>query len=238
MNIALIGGTVEALLLALELSSTHQVYIIELEAEIGLPVRHPGRFLELDLLQNYFSDEHITFLCPQQNEDGWGCRWEWIGKHLAAKAARENITFLSRTRILSHHQHQQTHLLNLSTNERDFPPELEVQHVVLMSPNALQGPGKLQHNCVNDALKTYPIPPSTHWYGGTLPTASLPTGATADLLLSRGDGLTECWWLTSPTWQPPSGFIETCEVELPINLDEISFDASVQRAVSFAKHFV
>ena len=238
MNVALIGGTVEALLLALELSTTHRVYIIELEAEIGLPVRHPGRFLDLPLIQNYFSDEHMAFLSPQMNRDGWGCRWEWISKHLAAKAARENITFLTRTRILSHHLHQQTHLLKLSTNERAFPPELEVQHVVLMSPNALQGPGKLQHNCQKDTLQIYPSPPSTHWYGGTLPTSSLPSDATADLLLSRGDGLTECWWPTSPTWQPESGFIETCEVELPINPDDISFDAAVQRAVSFRTHFL
>jgi len=238
MNVALIGGTVEALLLALELSSTHQVYIIELEAEIGLPVRHPGRFLEPPLLRNYFSEEHIAFLCPKSNVDGWGCRWEWIGKHLAAKAATQNITFLSRTRILSHQYAQQTHVLKLSTNERGFPSEIEAQHVVLMSPNALQGPGKLQHNCLKDTLQIYPFPPSTHWYGGTLPTSSLPLDATADLLLSRGDGLTECWWSTSPTWRPTSGFIETCEVELPINRDDISFDAAVQRAVSFGKQFV
>ena len=46
VRVVLIGGSIEALLLSIELSSQHDITIIELEAEIGLPVQHPGRIMD------------------------------------------------------------------------------------------------------------------------------------------------------------------------------------------------
>ena len=125
--------------------------------------------------QIFFSAESIDFLSLQHNEHGWGCRWEWVSKHLAAKAARNNVTFLTRTRILSHQHTGEHHLLHLSHNERDFPHRLEVDHVVSMSKNALIGPGQRRHTIDLNDIQHYPFPPSRSWFGGTLPTSSLPT---------------------------------------------------------------
>ena len=72
MDVVLIGGSIEALLLSLELVSDHNVSIVELEAEIGLPVQHPGRIIDRASIANLFTDEQQSFLELKENEDGWG----------------------------------------------------------------------------------------------------------------------------------------------------------------------
>ena len=57
MDIVLIGGTIESLLVANHYSKDHDVSIIEQEAELGLPSMHPGRILDIDLFKSYFSEE-------------------------------------------------------------------------------------------------------------------------------------------------------------------------------------
>ena len=89
MNVILIGGTIEALVLAHHLQAEHHVIIIELEAELGLPVMHPGRVVNPELLNEYMTDEQQNFLLLSENEQGWGCRWDWVLKHLAANISRK-----------------------------------------------------------------------------------------------------------------------------------------------------
>ena len=62
MNIVLIGGTVEALVLAWELGADHNITVIEIEAEMGLPMTHPGRIMNSSILDDLFSEEQIAFL--------------------------------------------------------------------------------------------------------------------------------------------------------------------------------
>ena len=62
MNIVLIGGTIEALLVAEHYSNDHAVSIIEIEAEVGLPSVHPGRVIDIDLFKSYFSEKQLEFL--------------------------------------------------------------------------------------------------------------------------------------------------------------------------------
>ena len=62
LRIALIGGTIEALVLAHHLVEKNDVIIIEMEAELGLPVNHPGRVVDQNLLDTYFTSEQQTFL--------------------------------------------------------------------------------------------------------------------------------------------------------------------------------
>ena len=45
MDIVLIGGTIEAFLVAEHYCKDNAVYVIEIEAELGLPSVHPGRCL-------------------------------------------------------------------------------------------------------------------------------------------------------------------------------------------------
>ena len=84
MDIVLIGGSIEALLLSIELVNKHNISIVELEAEIGLPAHHPGRIVDLKSLDGFFTDQQQSFLELKENQDGWGCRWEWVMKHIAA----------------------------------------------------------------------------------------------------------------------------------------------------------
>ena len=64
MDVVLIGGTIEALLVADHYSKDHNVSIIEIEAELGLPSVHPGRFIDVDLFKSYFTEAvsytHLT----------------------------------------------------------------------------------------------------------------------------------------------------------------------------------
>ena len=101
MNIVLIGGTVEALVLAWELGADHNITVIEIEAEMGLPMTHPGRIMNSSILDDLFSEEQIAFLALKENPDGYGCRWDWVMKHLAANVARRGVSFMTRTRVLS-----------------------------------------------------------------------------------------------------------------------------------------
>ena len=126
LRIALIGGTIEALILAHHLLEKNDVVIIEMEAELGLPVNHPGRVIDQNLLDTYFTSEQQTFLALQSNPDGWGCRWDWIMKHLAANIARHGVQFLTRTRVLSSTKKNQTIHLELSSTEREKPTLLIV----------------------------------------------------------------------------------------------------------------
>ena len=49
------------------LQGEHHVIIIELEAELGLPVMHPGRVVNR-LLNEYMTDEQQNFLLLSENE--------------------------------------------------------------------------------------------------------------------------------------------------------------------------
>ena len=238
MRVVLIGGTIEALLLSIELSSKHDVFIVELEAEIGLPVQHPGRILDPSWLDDYFTNEQISFLELKENEDGWGCRWDWVMKHLAANAARRDVTFLTRTRIQSCAQHDSTYVLELTSSERATPTHMVADRVVLMTNPTTGAPGGRSH-CLTPS-----IPPqfshlkTTEWFGGTVLSADVEEETGADLILSRGDGMTELWWSSSCSWVPSHGYLEQCTVLLSVEKIELSLDAVMSRVRDFLLEFV
>ena len=71
MKFVLIGGTVEALLLSLKLSTDHEVFIVEMEAEIGLPERHLAESLMFKNFQISFQPKaSIFYLFNITNMDG------------------------------------------------------------------------------------------------------------------------------------------------------------------------
>ena len=231
LRIALIGGTIEALVLAHHLVEKNDVTIIEMEAELGLPVNHPGRVVDQNLLDTYFTSEQQTFLSLQSNADGWGCRWDWIMKHLAANIARHGVQFLTRTRVLSSTKKNQTIHLELTSTERDKPTLLTVDRLALTESSEKRGPGNRQHSLSPHPPITLSFPDTVTWFGGTVVSEDATTAPNPDLFLSRGDGMTELWWLNKPSWSPSRGFIEQCTPHLSKNLDDLSFDSAVLRAL-------
>ncbi len=238
MRIVLIGGTIEALLLSIELSSEHAVFIVELEAEIGLPVHHPGRILDPSWLPDYLTEEQISFLELKANEDGWGCRWDWVMKHFAANAARQNVSFLTRTRVQSCTEHDGSYLLEFTSSERMTPTHMVVDRVVLMTNPSTAAPGGRSHQLSPFSPPTFPSPETTEWFGGTVLSGDVDATIQADLILSRGDGMTELWWSTPHSWVPSHGYLEQCRIFLPTKKTELSLDSVMSRVRDYHTEFV
>ena len=238
LRIALIGGTIEALVLAHHLLEKNDVIIIEMEAELGLPVNHPGRVIDPNLLDTYFTSEQQTFLSLQSNSDGWGCRWDWIMKHLAANIARDGVQFLTRTRVLSSTKKNQTIHLELTSTERDKPTILTVDRLVLTESSEKRGPGNRQHSLFPHSPITLSFPDTVPWFGGTVVSEDATSAPGPNLCLSRADGMTELWWLDRPLWSPSRGFIEQCTPHLSEDPEDLSFDSAVLRALERLSTFV
>lgn len=238
MNIVLIGGTVEALLLAYHLQDQHDVYIVEIEAELGLPVMHPGYVREPTLLDTYMTHDQQSFLLLSQNHQGWGCRWDWVLKHLAANVARKGATCLTRTRILSCTQQNDQYAIELSSSERHLPTHLIADRVLQMTQPETQGPGRRRHELSPHQPELFPMLTTTLWKGGTLLTEDAQHAPTTELHLQRGDGMTELWWRDEMEWSPPRGFFESCSVFLPSDEAQLSFDAVVSRVLAYLEDFV
>lgn len=237
VRVVLIGGSIEALLLSIELSSQHDVTIIELEAEIGLPVQHPGRILDPLKLQHYLTDDQISFLELKENNDGWGCRWDWVMKHFAAVAARQQVSFFTRTRIQSCTEHDNTYVLELTSSERTTPTHMVADRVVLMTGQS-GAPGGRVHHLSPSRPSEFPSPELTEWFGGTVLSEDADATTGADLMLARGDGMTELWWSTSSSWMPQRGYLEQCRVNLPSKKSELSLDSVMSRVRDFLTEFV
>ena len=237
MHVVLVGGTAEALVLSHHLATEHTVSIVELEAELGLPVQFPGRVVDRSLLSDYFTDEQISFLMLRENVDGWGCRWDWIVKHLAANAARKGVQCYTRTRILSCTTTEAGTVIHLSSNERDLPSHLFADRVIAMHPVEPSGPGRRRHQWSPHSPERFPETTHITWFGGSV----LPSDATRapdpTLTLERGDDMTEVWWSSPPTWTPLHGFIEQCCLQLPSDVDLLSFDGVVSRVREYANTF-
>jgi hypothetical protein len=239
MHILLLGASLDSLLLSLHLQSKgHLVTIVEIEAEVGLPLHHPGRIINIDLVSDYFSNNQIEFLSLQENEDGWGCRWEWVLKHMAHRVVQQNVTCMLRTRVLNIGSNGDGFHVTVSSNERDLPTEFTVDHIINMQPKGYQTPGNRSHEYPPSFVQEYPYPNVEPWVGGIVLSSTLQQHVEADLLLKHADGLAELWWKGTPSWTPPNGFIETCELHLPSDIDEVSFDAVVRRVASFAQDIV
>ena len=237
VRVVLIGGSIEALLLSIELSPQHDVTIIELEAEIGLPVQHPGRIINPSELQHYLNPDQISFLELKENEDGWGCRWDWVMKHFAAVAARQHVSFFTRTRIQSCMEHDNTYVLELTSSERTTPTHMVADRVVLMTGQS-GAPGGRSHQLSPSRPSEFPSPATTEWFGGTVLSGDADAATGADIILARGDGMTELWWSTSSSWVPQRGYLEQCRVYLPCEKSELSLDSVMSRVRDFLTEFV
>ena len=239
MKIGLIGGTLESLLLALELQKEeHQIHIFEIEAEIGLPVQYPGYVENMTLFSEYFTEEQQRFLTLCSNPIGWAFRTEWVVKFLAHQAVALGVHCLPRTRILGCQSSPDGVEIQLSSNERDFPSNLHVDLLIDFTYPSASKPGHLEHRVPSECALPYTTDSSTPWFGGLVLQSDLMEGTNALLELRRSDGVAELWWPTKPGWVPQHGFLETYEASLQERPEQLSFDAAVRRARSFVAHVV
>ena len=240
MHILLLGASLDSLLLSSHLrANDHTVTIVEIEAEIGLPLHHPGRVIEISHFSDFFTQEQMEFLALHENDDGWGCRWEWVLKHVAHRVAQQGVSCLLRTRVLDVQQHADLFHVTISSNERNVPTNLTVDTIIDMQPRGQKVPGQRCHAPLPSPLPSYPFPDQEPWMGGmALFSTVQDEDPDADLVLRHADGLVELWWKGPQRWSPANGFIETCQVDLPTDIDEISFDAIVRRVNSFAASIV
>ena len=226
-SVVLIGGTFSNLITSIELSETHHVMLIELNAEIGLPSISPGYIQNKELLTLYLTQKQIKFLQLHPFENGFTLRSEWGLKHLAVHAAQKGVEIFTRTRI--------THCV-----ETDEGFSIDFQGA---GPN---GSGQIHcHSLINDIQWTYQAPGSKNhalpssqkiqtpefgkfiqMYGGTAlknDCTDVPDSVTT---LPRFEGLTEVWQ-TSEEWIPEKGWIEIIVCSLPSLIDKRCIDAQI-----------
>ncbi len=226
-SVVLLGGTFSNLITAIELSQTHNVTIIELNAEIGLPSISPGHIRDQELLNHYLSSEQINFLQLHAFDDGFTLRSEWGLKHLAVHAAKIGVEIFTRTRI--------THCVET----------IDGFSIKFQGAGSNRSDGIDCHSLINDIQWTYQAPGAKHhalsdskkihtpnfgtfgpMYGGTAlknDCQNVPNGIT---LLPRFEGLTEVWQ-TSENWKPEKGWIETIDCSLPTSIEKRCIDAQI-----------
>ena len=239
MNIGLLGGTLESLLLALELRKRkHEVFLFEIDAEIGMPVQYPGWLLDLEVLGNWLSKEQRNFLTLYKNEHGWAFRMEWAMKFLSHQATKKGVNCFPRTRVLNTVSIPEGFKVDLTAGERSFPSEVVLDRIVDFTMFGDSRPGDLKHQVNPDHRIEYRSEPLQSWFGALLLQSDARQAPNAVLELHRSDGLAELWWSEKPSWMPERGFVETYEANLPDSLKDLTFDAAVGRVRSFLQKLV
>ena len=226
-SVVLLGGTFSNLITAIELSQTHEVTVIELNAEIGLPSISPGHIRDQKLLTQYLFPGQIKFLQLHPFEEGFTLRSEWGLKHLAVHAAEKGVEIFTRTRITQCSETDDGFLLELQGAGSNSSDQIECHFLVNDIQWTYQAPGAKRH--------TLPDSQNTHvpdfgvfvpMHGGTAlesDCTDLPDGIT---VLPRFEGLTEVWQ-TSEVWKPHKGWIEIIECSLPTTAEKRCIDAQI-----------
>lgn len=238
MKIGIIGGSLQGILLSIQLASEHEITVFELDAEIGTPAWHPGYIVNPDLLSTFLTEEQRSFLMLKQCKDGWGMRWEWLMKHLTIIAAQRGVSLRTRTRIQQTTEDGEYIVVETSSNETSQPSTFTFNHLIdAQTPH--QKPGRLNHTLHQNHTTQYPFEESIPWFGGILSNHHLPktTPLVPELILPRSDNLTELWWNTENYWIPEEGYIEEIRISLPKDKSMISFDAMYQKTTEFLQKF-
>ena len=239
MNIGIVGGSLEGILLSLQLAPHHDVTVFELDAEIGTPAWHPGYIVNPSLLDDFLTNEQRSFLLLKQCADGWGMRWEWLMKHLTIVAAQRGVSLRTRTRILQSSRDGEHVVVETSSNETSQPSIFSFDRLI-NTQTAHQKPGGLQHSMNPDHTTHYPFEDSISWFGGILSHQHLPSPVplSPELILPRSDNLTELWWNSEEYWIPEEGYIEEIRISLPKDKSNVSFDAMYQKTVEFLHYLM
>jgi len=225
VNIALIGSNVASMLLAHQLADDHSVVLLEQEAEVGMPVRHPGCVVDIDLLSRYIPATHQHVLQLQHNPsvDAYGCRWEWVSKLLMIELTKLGVRVHTRTRIRDASRLEKGIRLALVSSLGN--EMLHVDAVVDMRYGT-EGPGTLQHMLDERYITAWQRPPMANAVGMVVLSDDLDAPPLATLIMHRADGTSEAWWKHTPSWIPKHGALERMNGQLPDDVSLWSFDGS------------
>jgi hypothetical protein len=226
-SIGLIGGTFSNLILAIELSDTHQITLFELNAEIGLPSVSPGYIENKNILTQYLTPQQIDFLQIHPLQNGFTLRSEWALKHLAVLAAAKGVEIFTRTRITECTENPKRLTLHFSGAGPNSAGTLECDSIINDMQWTYQAPGAKHHHLIqSNKIQTPQFGDFTPMHGGTALTSDCLTTPVEIITYPRAEGLTEVWQ-DSEKWIPEKGWIETIQCTLPNHLDKRSIDAQI-----------
>ena len=236
MNIGIVGGSLQGILISLYLTPEHNVTLFELDAEIGTPAWHPGYIIDPSLLDPFLTEEQRSFLLMKKNPMGWGLRWEWLMKHLTIVAAQKGVHLRTRTRIHQTTQDGPITIVETSSNETSQPTVFPFHHLINAQIPSTK-PGGLQHCLGQHHCIDYPFLETIPWFGGIISSDHLPNIVpnSPSLVLHRGDNLVELWWNNSNSWNPPKGYLEEMRTHLPSDVFQTSFDSLQAEVIDFVQ---
>jgi len=226
-SVVLIGATFSNLITAIELSETHHVMLIELNAEIGLPSISPGHIHNKELLTHYITSKQIKFLQLHPFENGFTLRSEWGLKHLAVHAAQKGVEIFTRTRITNCVETDEGFSIDFQGAGKKGSGQVHCHSLINDTQWTYQAPGA-KHHALPDSQKiqTPEFGKFIQMHGGTAlknDITDTPEGVT---LLPRFEGLTEVWQ-TSEQWIPEKGWIEIILCSLPSLIEKRCIDAQI-----------
>tara|TARA_Y100000994_G_C15692827_1_gene442221 strand:- start:354 stop:1076 length:723 start_codon:yes stop_codon:yes gene_type:complete len=227
-RILCIGGSIANLIAAHHMSSKHEVTLIDVHAEIGMPCSHPGFILELDSLKPYMTEEQMEFLKPHSNEPGWGLRSEWLTKLLALNVAEQGVNIHTRTRITSIEKKDEEYLVSFQGGGPTSKSILVFDNIIDGSTHVPPAPGALQHTFEETLdLLSPDFGVRTEWFGGTTLTTDCIELPEACWRFDRSGGLSEVWMEGTPSWAPQHGWIEQISSPLSFNASQRTIDAQI-----------
>ena len=235
-RILCIGGSIANLIAAHHMSSKHEVTLIDVHAEIGMPCSHPGFILELDSLKPYMTEEQMEFLKPHPNEPGWGLRSEWLTKLLALNVAEQGVNVHTRTRITSIEKKDEKYLVSFQGAGPSSKSILVFDNIIDGSTHVPPAPGSLQHT-FEESLEL-PSPDfgvRTEWFGGTTLTTDCIELPETCWRFDRSGGLSEVRMEGEPSWIPKHGWIEQISSPLSFNASQRTIDAQITEGKRLAE---
>lgn len=225
VNIVLVGSNVASMVLAHRLSAEHTVIIVEQEAEVGMPVRHPGLVHDLELLSEFIptAHQHVLQLQHIPSMNAFGCRWEWVCKLLVIELTQRGVDVRTRARIIDSAMTDDGVCLHLVTSLGD---DVLHAHSVVDMRYGVNGPGSTQHMLNAAHTAHWNRPTMVNALGMVVLSKESVNAPSATLTVHRADGTSEVWWHQPPSWTPPHGALERMNGQLPEDATLWSFDGA------------
>lgn len=203
--------------------------------EIGLPSITPGYIEKKQYLEQYLTEEQLSFLQLTPHNEGWTLRSEWALKHLAHVAANAGVQIHTRTRVLTSYEITNGFMVEYQGAGPNSAGQLECTHLVDDTQFCFSAPGSKQHT-------TEPIPSIirpeygvfTQFFGGTALTRDTEKTPENSTLYHRHEGLSEIW-MQEKEWTPQLGWIEFIECTLPTDPTYRTIDAQIIEGRRIAK---
>lgn len=221
LHITLIEPTLQHLLLALELSTHHQVLIIDSYAEIGTPSFQIGWCKSASCFDTLLTQPEVDFLQVSISPEGYGFRIEWLVKHLVRKCVSLGVDVFSRSTIL-HSQKINGKVELTLQSPNNLPGSIETDIIVVDCSVERKSPGNISHNINEEHVTNIGKTNLSSWYGILIPSKHLKEQDDTKTILNRGDGCSEIW-TKDPTLHSPFA-MEQWQLQIDDMLSNTQFE--------------